>query len=522
MLVIDKILRRARGKGDEGAVLITVVIVMLVGFIVASVVAASVLFTIQANAQNRSETQAFVAAESGRDVAVASIAAGCSAITFTGTDPIYLSAVYSTAGNQPASATAPGVAAGCPTSTTRYVVIRSTGTGADGSTATIDAVYPWQVAYSQQPGGVVTYFSGGFTAGVSHYTGDLVLRDGNWSCNVDGILDGDLYVLQGDTNFANNCQVNGDIWSNGNVTSNSQAIKVRGDITTNGYVDISSNGGALIDGFVTAKGNLTLSDQGSTQASVTGNLTSRNSISVGSKWTAPGTRTPNSPTDPVFEPTLEWLRAATKWIDLDNTGWGTVYSATNVCNLIRNNPNPTIKQLVETPGSRLVLDFTGCGNGAVDITLGNVTPVRDVVMIAKPSVRLLVDVNGTVGDDGNNRQILFIHSDATRNYTGGEPVPNCGNGNQNDKFDVSGAVDANVRIMMYTPCGITGTATSSFSGQYYTNDSTHMHASATYTCKSMSWSPAFDQLGCKIKGAGGVAEGSLVQRLGGLVYQTEL
>lgn len=524
MLVIDRILRRARRGDDHGAVLITVIVVMLVGFIVASVVAASVLFTVRANAQNRSQTQAFVAAESGRDVAVASIAAGCSATTFTGTDPIYSSAIYSTAGNQPSSATDAGVSAGCPSSTTRYVVIRSTGTGTDGSTTTIDAVYPWQVTYSQQPGGVVTYFSGGFAAGVSHYTGDLVLRDGNWSCNIDGILDGDLYVLQGTVNFANNCQVNGDIWSDGNVTSNSQAVKVRGDITTNGYVDISSNGGALLDGFINAKGNITLSDQGSTQASVTGSLTSRNSISVGSLWTAPGTRTPNSPTDPVFEPTLEWLKAATKWIDLDNTQWGTPYSATNVCNLIKTNPtpNPTIKQLVETPGSRLVLDFTGCGNSAVDISFGNITPQRDVVMIAKPGVRMLVNVNGTIGDDGNNRQVLFIHSDATRNYTNGEPVPNCGNGNQNDKFDVSGNVSANVRIMMYTPCGITGTATSSFSGQYYTNDSTHMHSSATYTCKSMEWSPAFDQLGCKIKGSGGVAEGSLVQRLSGLVYQTEV
>jgi hypothetical protein len=74
---------------------------------------------------------------------------------------------------------------------------------------------------------------------------------------------------------------------------------------------------------------------------------------------------------------------------------------------------------------------------------------------------------------------------------------------------------------MYTPCGITGTATASFSGQYYTNDSTHMHSSAAYTCKSMSWSPAFDELGCKIKGSGGVVEGSLVQRLGDRVYQSE-
>ncbi|MGL4255879.1 MAG: hypothetical protein ACRCSL_06050, partial [Microbacterium sp.] len=377
MLVIDRLLRHARrAPDDRGAVLITVVIVMLVGFIVASVVAGSVLFAIQSNAENRSETPAFVAAESGRDVAVAAIANGCTATTFSGTDPTYSSSVYVTAGNQPATATDAGVSAGCPTSSTRYVVVRSTGTGADGSTATIDAVYPWQVTYSQQPGGVVTFFSGGFMASVSHYTGDLVLRDGSFYCNNGNTLTGDLYVIQGDTDFSNDCTVNGDIWSNGAVSSSSQNVKVVGDITSNGYVSMTSNGGALIDGSINAKGNITLSDQGSSTASITGNLTSRGSISVGSEWTAPGTKTPNSPTDPVFEPTLDWLKAATKWIDLDNTGWGTAYSATNVCNLIKNNPNPTIKQLVETAGSRLVLDFTGCGSTAVDISFSNLTVRR--------------------------------------------------------------------------------------------------------------------------------------------------
>lgn len=522
MLVINNILRKTRERDEDGVALVTVLVVMFVGFIVASIVAASVVVTVQANASNRSNTQAFVAAESGRDVAVASIAAGCSATSFNGSDPQYASTIYVTDGNQPTSATETGVSVGCPTSSTRYVVIRSTGTGADGSATTIDSVYPWQVTYSQQPGGVVTYFSGGYTAGVTHYTGDLVLRDGPFVCNIGGTITGDLYVLDGTTSFSNNCTVNGDIWSNGNVSNNSQAVTVNGDITTNGYASLTANGNTRVDGFISAKGNITLSNQGSSSAQVTGALTSQNSISVGSDWTVGGAQTPNSPTPPVFEPTLEWLKAATKWIDLDNTGWGTKYTATNVCNLIKNNPSPTIGSLVATTGGPLVLDFTSC-NGAVNISLSNITVRRDVVMIAKPNERINVSVSGTMTDDGNERQILFVHSDATRNYTNGEPVPNCGNGNQKDTFDIGGSMDANLRFMMYTPCGITGTATSSFSGQYYTNDSsTHSHSGAVYTCKAMSWSPAFDQLGCKIKGSGGVAEGSLVQRLGGLFYQTEL
>lgn len=529
MLVIRRFLS-GRRSDDGGAVLITVLVVMLVGFIVASVVAASVLFTVRSNAGNRSRTQAFIAAESGRDVAVAGIVSGCGTTTYSGTDPKFSSTVFVTTGNQPTSATDAGVAQGCPSVATRFIVIRSTGTGPDGSTTTIDAVYPWVVSYSQQPGGVVTYFSGGFTAGVSHYTGDLVLRTGNWDCTQGALLTGDLYVLNGTVGFSNNCRVEGDIWASGNVTSNSQAISVTGSITTNGLVSLSSNGGATIGKDINAKGNITLSDQGSSTATVGGNVTSKNTITKGSSWTVTGTQTPNGP-DPVFDPTLAWLKAATQWIDFtSSTNWGTKYSATSVCNLVKNNPNPTIKGLLETAGVPLVLDFSSCtGNGnsafAVDVALSNVTLQRDAVIIAGSGASMSVSLSGTINSASGTKQLLFIHNDASTNYLNGEPVPNCGNGNQKDTFNVGGSVSSDIKIMMYSACGLTGTLTSSFSGQLYTNDSTNLHSSGpittTYTCAGMAWTPAFNQLGCKIKGPGGVQTGTQTQTLGALAYQTE-
>lgn len=530
MLVIRRLLT-PRKDDDAGAVLVTVLVVMLVGFIVASVVAASVLFTVQSNSGNRSRTQAFIAAESGRDAAVAGIVGGCAATTYAGSDPQYAATVYVTTGNQPTSATDAGVAQGCPSASTRFIVIRSTGTGPDGSTSTIDAVYPWVVSYSQQPGGVVTYFSGGFTAGVSHYTGDLVLRTGNWNCTQGALLTGDLYVLNGTVNFSNNCRVEGDIWADGNVTSNSQAISVTGSITTNGLVSLSSNGGATVGKDINAKGNIDLSNQGSSTATVGGNVTSKNTITKGSNWTVTGTQTPNGP-DPVFDPTLAWLKAATQWIDFtSSTNWGTKYTATSVCNLVKNSPNPTIKSLLETSGAPLVLDFSSCtGNGnsgfSVGVDLSNVTLARDAVIIAGSTASMSVNLTGTINPaSGTTKQLLFIHNDASTNYANGEPVPNCGNGNQKDTFNVGGTVSADVKVMMYSPCGLTGTLTSSFSGQLYTNDSTNLHSSGnittTYTCAAMAWTPAFNQLGCKIKGQGGVQTGTQTQSLGTLAYQTE-
>ena len=72
--------------------------------------------------------------------------------------------------------------------------------------------------------------------------------------------------------------------------------------------------------------------------------------------------------------------------------------------------------------------------------------------------------------------------------------------------------------MVYSPCGLTGTVRSSFSGQLYSNDTSGVTfiGTAEYTCALMTWPPAFEKLGCKVRGEGEdvVLETVLVQRLG--------
>ncbi len=539
MLAITRLFPKNR-RDEDGAVLVTIIVVMLVGFVVVSIIAASVLFTFRANATNKSQTQAFIAAESGRDVAVAAIPTCSSTTHFVGTDPTYDTRIYKSDADGVRPSTSDGLVEGCPTSATDYVVIKSTGTGPDGSTSTIDSVYPWQVTYSQQPGGVVTYFSGGFTAGVSHYTGDLVLRDGNYSCNNGGTLTGDLYVLAGYTKFSTDCTIQGDVWSSGYVENGSKNAQISGSITTNGYVSLSANGATSVGKDINAKGQVTLSNQGNNTASVGGTIKSAQTPSVGTKWTVGGVSNPTIAAipgyTPTFEPTLDWLKAATKWIDLNNaSNWGASPSTNypTPCNLLANNANPTFKQVLETAGNRVVFDFTNCGgNGQVtiDIALANAALVRDAVFIVKAGAKMKVALTGNLSTTTGTRQLLFIHADASTAFTNGEPAPDCGNGGngngmQNDSFDVSGTQTNDVRVMVYSPCGLTGTITSSFSGQLYTNQSVNLHSAGNietaYTCKNMSWSPAFEQLGCKIKGAGSIEESSMVQRLGQLVFQTE-
>ncbi|WP_133544368.1 hypothetical protein [Microbacterium sp. BK668] len=535
--MINRLLHRGKTRGDEsGAILVTVVVVMFIGFIVAATIAASVMFTIGANDTNLDRTEAFIAAESGRDVAVAAITAGCSATTLTGTSPTYTTTIYSTTGSKPTSATDAGVAVGCPTQP-GYVVLRSTGTGPNGSSVTIDSVYPYTVSYSNVPGGVVTYFSGSVSQSVSHYTGDLVLRNGNWSCPQGGTLTGDLYVLNGTVSLSNDCVVNGDIYASGNVSSNSQSWKVKarsgstsaGNITTNGTVSFDANGNPTVAGYISAKGNIKLNATGGGSASVGGTVTTKGTAIVDSPAWTTGAVTQGSPSDPVFDPTLEWLRAATKWIDLDGaSSWGTS-AAINCASDLQNANSATakVKPLLSAGTTPLVLNFSACTKDVkLDLT-GSVPVTRNVVVVTPKDQLLDVTLGGLTASSGSNYQVLFVHADGNRDDrdSSGDPKPTCGSSgtrNTQDRFGTTGTIASNISVMIYSPCGLNGTVTASFSGQLYTDDTTNFHSGSAYTCKPMNWGTALPSLGCTIKGSGGIIDSStLVKRLDGLVYQSE-
>ncbi|GAA4354157.1 hypothetical protein GCM10023087_24060 [Microbacterium rhizosphaerae] len=413
------------------------------------------------------------------------------------------------------------------------MLIQSTGTGPDGSTSTINSVYRWSATYTNVPGGVVTYFSGSVSQGVAHYTGDLVLRNGDWSCLQNGILDGDLYVLTGTVSFSNNCTINGDVWSNGYVSSNSLAWKVNanvpngstGSITTNGYVDFTADGSPTIAGNISAGGTVTLKAGGGGAGKVGGTVTSKTTASVASAWTT-GAVTQNTGTDPTFVPTLDWLLAATRWIDLNNTsGWGTITNGD--CSALKNAGTATayVQPLITSGTTPLVLDFTSCTK-ATNLNLSTASPItRDVAIITGPNNTMTINVSGLTSSTVH--QLMFIHSDGNLDDrdADGAPQPTCGStGTMNaaDGFGTAGTISPNLHIMIYSPCGLNGTVTASFSGQLYTNDTTNFHSGSAYTCQTMSWPSALPSLGCKIKGPGGIGNDTTVtQKLGSLIVQTE-
>jgi len=515
---------------DRGAVLVAVVVVMLVGFVIAATVAASVTFTITANVDNRSTTQAFVAAESGRDAIVSQITDGCSATDThaESTAPQYVADVYVVA--SPAEVDTDGLTPTCPDDAAEYVLIESTGTGPGGDRTTIQAVYRWS-APPNVPGGVVTYFSGNVSQGVSHYTGDLVLRNGNWSCTVGGTLDGDLYVLSGTVAMSNDCTIKGDIWAAGSVSSNSTGWKVtansrtgaHGDITTNSYVSLDSNGDPLIEGRIAAKEQIDLRAAGGGHGKVGGTVTSKVSADVDPLgWTTGEVPEPTG-VDPTFVPPLDWLLQATKWLDLDNTsGWGAITAGD--CNALKNSADAStyISALLGADTAPLVVDFTGCAKAVTLELTASANVTRDAVILVAPGQRMSVMLAGI--QSATAHQLFFVHSDGDINDVDAEdfPKPTCGNGNQNDSFGTSTVVDSDLRVMVYSPCGLTGTVTASFSGQLYTNDSTNFHAGSSYACAAMSWPGALAKLGCAIKGDDGVITEPLPKKLGTRVVQREV
>jgi hypothetical protein len=529
---------------DEGAVLLTVVVVMLVGFVIAATVAASVIFTITANAGNKSTTQAFIAAESGRDAALAHLAGTCNAAMFPLTSSgslNYSATVAVTTGSQPSGPTDAGVATGCPTENTTYVVITSTGTGADGSSTTVDAVYPWIVAYELQAGGVLAYFASGVSLRGT-YAGDIVVRSGNYTCAADGTLDGDLYVTRGNAVFSRDCTVYGDVWTYGDVDGSSQRINITGNVKAGGTtplgsatptgtfladVTFTSNGtviGTQSDpetGAIEATGDIDLTNTGSTDGRGWGNLTAGGAIAVGSKWIIDPTaaRAPST-MPPAFEPTLEFIREITAWMDLDHASdWGV--TPVVGCGL----SSAQLITLLDGGGTDpIAFDYTSCGSEHVYITLpsGNHELTRDAVFLLPPSKVAHISLDGNLAGD---HQLVFLHEDGSRNLVSGETSPTCGNGNQRDNLDIGAGLIIEARLMVYAPCGLNGTVNSSFRGQLYSNDTSGVTfiGTADYTCALMSWEPAFEKLGCKVRGEGEdvVLETVLVQRLGVRMTQSE-
>lgn len=530
MLAVNRLTFRTRRApaGDDGAVLVTVVVVMFVGFLVAATIAASVVATITANSANKSSTSSFIAAESGRDAAMSNLASSiddgtvdCAAVNLTDsmstTELTYTYEVRVTDVASPAPTDYDALgepAETCPTLSTKYVVIRSTGT-AGGVTSTVDSVYPWNVVPDTQPAGTVAYFDGQFKATKTTYEGDLVIRDsGDYECNnsAGDSIKGDLWVLRGSVRVTGPCEVTGSIYAYGLVEVLNKDLVVGGDIITEtGDIDLSPNA-ATIGGSLYSGRNVILTKNGTVGVDIKARGTITSPLPAG--WKKPdGSAIPTTAgaPAPTFTPTLTQVLDATAWIELgDWNSWAAdAEFKTGLCTADSQKP------LVESTGTRVVFDLTGCGS-SVRVAPGTVSVRRDVLYLVPAASQLDLELTGDITNGAGDPQLFVVHKDVAQDSP--TRPSTCPSGA--DKLAIGTGID--VRTMIYSPCGINNSMSLTMTGQLYMGGvGLHLNG-GTFTCTPMEWKPAIPSLSCGVKGAGGIFDPDRKEiSIGRLIYQTE-
>lgn len=252
---------------------------MAVGFIVASVIAAACMFTIGRTTQTRSNVQAFAAAEAGRDAVVAALTSAPTACSdgavWESDDPQYEVEVYSTDSTTSPQGIA-GTARKCPTTSSNYVVLRVTGTASDGGeSVTIETVYRWEGYREQVAGGGLGFMDAAYTAYAVDYSGDIVVRNGNFTCAAGTEVDGSVYVLNGRVvvpainllliTVGTECTITGDVVTKTGIdiqngTIPNSRLTVGGNVSTPGALSIND---PLIAGGDVEAGTITVASSGS-------------------------------------------------------------------------------------------------------------------------------------------------------------------------------------------------------------------------------------------------------------------
>ncbi len=513
---------------DKGVALVVVLVVMLVGFVIVATVAASVMFTFTANNGNQIRTQAFIAAESGRDQMLAQYLASCKlSIPDSTTAPMYKNVSVVSSGSDAAHQSSPATCASA--TQTSVFVISATGQGKDGTVDTVKSTYMRPVTNTNQPGGTTSAQFGTFQSTKLSYTGDFVVRGGDYSCTQGATITGNLWVLKdttkspavgGNVDLGAGCQVTGSIYAQGSVSLSGQGLSVGGNVISVGTSESvtakkgSVGGGIFADGTIDFSSTTTASYlaggavTGGSGSGANAATSAANCAPVpGAKCMVNGTLT-STPGTAMYIPTPATVWNLTTWVDLDTTSnWtGTTanvlwYKPTGSC---KSDWSSVLTQTLAAPYTRVGVDLSACANSAaVTITSPAATQTNDVVFVLPAAKSMSVTITGnlnsglSVANAQNWPQIFLIHSDSK---VATPPGPDCGSGANGDYVNLPSVVQS--RIMIYSPCGLApgitnGNGKLSFYGQYYTVADDKNDAQPEVNCQPMTWAPILS-MGCQI------------------------
>ena len=235
---------------------------------------------------------------------------------------------------RPAVSSATDWVSACPTDLTKWIKIESTGWLVATTKTKVDAIYPWYHGPATTPAGTLAFFEGAFKATKSTYTGDLVIREGDYECNngAAGAIDGDLWVLHGGLRITDDCTVTGSVYTRDTIEIKNKKFTVGKDVVSVAGQIMLNVAGVDIGGDVYAAGNIdTKNGKGKVNGSFKTHLAMVDHVAA--DWTKADGTTPvpvlaGEPT-PV-SPTLDQVFDATNWIELTRTTWSSDSSA-GVC-----------------------------------------------------------------------------------------------------------------------------------------------------------------------------------------------
>lgn len=285
-----------RWRDDEGAALPAAIIFSAAAFVLAAVVASTVMYSFSFTSSTRAGVQAQAAAEAGIAVARAGLLNGdCASVGGlfeSESEPRYSAQVFRPAGG--------GWEAGCPGIATEARIV-STGTaatpGSGGDEAqdrmtveTVLAAVEGESELEATGPAIFAYDASGFGGSgtlisLDGENADVMLHTGDVHCDGGSSGAANVVIKSGNFTSEGSCRIAGDLWVNGNV-SISGGAKVGGTITATSFSITNGE----VGGNVWSDGALNVGN-GTIGGWASGNSLSIGGGSVGAAWARSGSAT---------------------------------------------------------------------------------------------------------------------------------------------------------------------------------------------------------------------------------------
>ncbi|MFP7762206.1 hypothetical protein [Marisediminicola sp. LYQ85] len=502
-------------RRDEGAALVAVIGVMVLGLIVTSLILASVTSAVGFTSFTRAGMQSQAAAEAGLAKAQSQLMTGnCTGGTYSGADPEYSVVVTYrvTDGGEWLD--------GCPTVQATEVRLKSSGTAqssgvtsAGNDVSVVEAIFAVEKEESLNASGPAVYnhSSGvsmnGFTLNpVDGNVPGVTYKNGNFICAGNTFIRGSVTVDTGGATLSGDCRIEGDLIAAGAVTIEStgsvggtviaagvasglsfkqdnQGSTIGGDVITAGPVHVRGTvtgdivagptggssrmtGTTRIGGDLTVAGTLYLETCAScTSAQVVSTLKSASRLGGVGTFGRTGLVVPSRP------PVPEWVDFGydpSKWIASDGLPYAVISVASTDCNWSWEG-SPGIAKLRQALASPrpVILDARACQVSMYFPENPKLT--SDLVIFAKG-----FDGGSNVWSSrtSDSKKLWFISPDEVKD---GSPPGTCPG--SNFVFSSGFRISTSVAALVYTPCVIHNSSTT-WRGQMYAKEVV-MHGSIT-------------------------------------------